>query len=118
MRKFKRAVTDSDTENCVRFDPKEKPGVSNLINIYSAVHRQDPRRDRGGVRRSGLRRLQARGGRGRGGDPASHPGGGYPAHRRQGLSVESVYKQGAEKASYVANKTLRKVYKKIGFLQI
>ena len=29
-----------------------------------------------------------------------------------------VYKQGAEKASYVANKTLRKVYKKIGFLQL
>ena len=29
-----------------------------------------------------------------------------------------VYKAGAEKASYVANKTLRKVYKKIGFLQL
>ena len=29
--------------------------------------------------------------------------------------LESVYKQGAEKASYVANKTLRKVYKKVGF---
>ena len=27
-------------------------------------------------------------------------------------------RQGAEKASYVANKTLRKVYKKIGFLQL
>ena len=30
--------------------------------------------------------------------------------------LESVYKQGAEKASYVANKTLRKVYKKVGFI--
>ena len=30
--------------------------------------------------------------------------------------LESVYKQGAEKADYVANKTLRKVYKKVGFL--
>ena len=30
--------------------------------------------------------------------------------------LESVYKQGAEKAGYVANKTLRKVYKKVGFL--
>ena len=30
--------------------------------------------------------------------------------------LESVYKAGAEKASYVANKTLRKVYKKIGFV--
>ena len=30
--------------------------------------------------------------------------------------LESVYRAGAEKASYVANKTLRKVYKKVGFL--
>ena len=34
IRKFKRAVTDSDT--AVRYSP-EKPGVSNLISIYSAV---------------------------------------------------------------------------------
>jgi len=31
--------------------------------------------------------------------------------------LESVYRAGAEKASYVAEKTLRKVYKKVGFLQ-
>ncbi len=30
--------------------------------------------------------------------------------------LESVYKAGAEKASYVAEKTLRKVYKKVGFV--
>ena len=30
--------------------------------------------------------------------------------------LESVYKAGAEKASYIANKTLRKVYKKVGFV--
>ena len=36
-RKFKRAVTDSDTENCVRYDPEHKPGVANLMTIYSAV---------------------------------------------------------------------------------
>ena len=30
--------------------------------------------------------------------------------------LESVYKAGAEKASYVANKTLRKVHKKVGFV--
>ena len=34
IRKFKRAVTDS--EACVRLS-EDKPGVSNLINIYSAV---------------------------------------------------------------------------------
>ena len=31
--------------------------------------------------------------------------------------LESVYRAGAEKASYVASKTLRKVYKKVGFIQ-
>ena len=30
--------------------------------------------------------------------------------------LESVYRAGAEKAAYVANKTLNKVYKKVGFL--
>ena len=30
--------------------------------------------------------------------------------------LESVYRSGAEKAEYVANKTLRKVYKKVGFV--
>ncbi len=35
MKKFKKAVTDSEAE--VRFDPENKPGVSNLMNIYGAV---------------------------------------------------------------------------------
>ena len=30
--------------------------------------------------------------------------------------LESVYKEGAERAAYTANKTLRKVYKKVGFV--
>lgn len=30
--------------------------------------------------------------------------------------LEGVYRAGAEKASYVAEKTLRKVYKKVGFV--
>ena len=37
MRKFKRAVTDSDTgERCVRYDQANKPGVSNLMQIYAS----------------------------------------------------------------------------------
>ncbi len=35
MKKFKRAVTDSDNE--VRFDRESKPGVSNLLEILSAA---------------------------------------------------------------------------------
>jgi tryptophanyl-tRNA synthetase len=34
-RKIKRAVTDTDTE--VRYDPAEKPGVSNLLSILAAA---------------------------------------------------------------------------------
>ena len=30
--------------------------------------------------------------------------------------LEQVYRDGAERASYIANKTIRKVYKKVGFL--
>lgn len=35
LKKFKKAVTDS--ENIVRYDPENKPGVSNLMAIYGAV---------------------------------------------------------------------------------
>jgi tryptophanyl-tRNA synthetase len=38
MKKFKRAVTDSETgPGSVRFDPSEKPGVSSLLEIHAAV---------------------------------------------------------------------------------
>ena len=30
--------------------------------------------------------------------------------------LEEIYKKGADKANYVANKTLRKMQKKIGFI--
>lgn len=115
MRKFKRAITDSDTERCVRFDRENKPGVSNLMSIYSAVT-----------------------GRSFEAIEAEFDGKGYGAFKpvvgeavvemlrpiqeetRRLLSdkayLESVYRAGAEKASYVAEKTLRKVYKKVGFL--
>jgi tryptophanyl-tRNA synthetase len=40
-RKFKRAVTDSDTVNPVRVSA-QKPGVSNLIGIYAALNDMTP----------------------------------------------------------------------------
>jgi tryptophanyl-tRNA synthetase len=116
QRKFKRAVTDSDTEHCVRYDPANKPGVSNLMAIYSAV--------------TGKTYDEIE---------AEFDGQGYGAFKpavgeavveclrpireeserimKDKAYLESVYKNGAEKASYVANKTLRKVYKKVGFVQ-
>ena len=115
LRKFKRAITDSDTERCVRYDPQAKPGVSNLMQIYSAVTGKS------------FETIEA-----------EFDGKGYGAFKPAvGEAVvellrpireeterlladkgylESVYRAGAEKASYVAEKTLRKVYKKVGFL--
>ena len=115
QRKFKRAITDSDTENCVRFDPANKPGVANLMNIYSAVTGKT------------FEEIEA-----------EFAGMGYGKFKpavgeavietltpireeatrilQDKAYLESVYKAGAEKASYVANKTLRKVYKKVGFV--
>ena len=115
LRKFKRAVTDSDTEKCVRYAPEEKPGVSNLMAIYSAVTGKT------------FAEIEAEfDGQGYG---AFKPAVGEavvetlrPIREEAGrilkdkAYLESVYKAGAEKASYVANKTLRKVYKKVGFL--
>ena len=114
-RKFKRAVTDSDTERCVRYDPENKPGVANLMSIYSAVT-----------------------GRSFAEIEAEFEGKGYGAFkpavadavietlrpiREEATRIladkaylEGVYRTGAEKASRVADKTLRKVYKKVGFI--
>ena len=36
---------------------------------------------------------------------------------REKAYLDGVYKDGAERAAYIANKTLRKVYKKVGFYQ-
>ena len=115
LRKFKRAVTDSDTERCVRYDPEHKPGVSNLMNIYAAV-----------TGKTFAQIEQEFEGKGYG---VFKPAVGEAVVeclrpiREEAARIltdkaylESVYKAGAEKASYVANKTLRKVYKKVGFV--
>lgn len=115
LRKFKKAVTDSDTERCVRYDPEQKPGVSNLMAIYSVATGQS------------FDEIEA-----------EFDGKGYGAFKpavgeavvemfrpireeterilADKAYLESVYRAGAEKAGYVANKTLRKVYKKVGFV--
>lgn len=113
MRKFKRAVTDCETE--VRYDREKKPGITNLLTIYCAATgktMEDAQAEFCGqgygvfkpavgeavvellrpVREEALRLL---------GDKAY---------------LEGIYKQGAERAGALANKTLRKVYKKVGFV--
>ncbi len=72
-KKIRSAVTDSETE--VRYDAENKPGVSNLLTIYSALTGRSDRGAGEGVRRPRVRRLQGRPGR-RGGrlrDPVPRP---------------------------------------------
>ena len=115
-RKFKRAITDSDTENCVRFDKENKPGVANLMSIYSTLTGKTiPEIEKefegkgygvfkpavGDVVVEHLRPIREE------------------AERlmKDKAYLNDVYIQGAQKASYIANKTLRKVYKRVGFVE-
>ena len=113
MRKFKRAVTDSDSRIIVSED---KPGVSNLISIYALATAKT------------IEQVQE-----------EFQGKGYgdfkPAvgeavvellrpirEKTEDLLknkdyLEQVYREGAQKAGYLARKTLDKVYRKVGFVK-
>ena len=115
MRKFKRAVTDCDCECCIRYAPEEKPGVANLMNIYSAVTGKS------------FAEIEA-----------EFEGKGYGAFKptvgeavvetlrpireeaqrimKDKAYLEKLCRDGAEHASYIAEKTLRKVRKKVGLV--
>ena len=115
-RKFKRAVTDSDTEHCVHYAPEEKPGVSNLMSIYSAVtgkSYEEIEREFDGLGYGAFKPAV--------GDavietlrPIREEANRLIADKAY---LEQVYTEGAQKASYIARKTLRKVYKKIGLVE-
>ena len=111
MRKFKRAVTDSEGQILYR---DEQPGIKNLINIYCACTGKAPDEvvrefDGRGYAEfkpavgeavvSVLKPLQDR----------------VEELSRDKAYIDSVIKNNAEKAQYFANKTLRKVQKKVGF---
>lgn len=111
-KKISRATTDSGRE--VRFDPANKPEVSNLITIYSqcsglSVAEVEARyegqmygpfkKDLAEVVVSELEPLQQR----------------YRDIRQSG-EIRSILRQGAEKASEMAEKTLTDVQQLMGFL--
>ena len=116
LRKFKRAVTDCDTERCVRYDASEKPGVSNLMDIYSAVT---------GKTYAEIEREFDGKGYGVFKPAVGEAVAAYLRPIREEASriladkayLQSVYRDGAERAGYIARKTLRKVYKKVGFVE-
>lgn len=111
-RKIKRAVTDS--EGVIRYS-SEQPGLKNLIDIYSSFSKLNAeaivekykdlgygkfKEDLAEVVVERLRPVQER----------------FNAIRNDKEYLEKVYTEGAQKASALARKTLRKVYKKVGFI--
>ena len=110
-RKIKRAVTDSDGTVAAR---AEKPGVSNLMGIYGVLTDKTMEQIEEEFAGKGygefksavadaliatLEPLQQR----------------YYALMKEKNELGAILKDGAERASRVANSTLRKVYKKVGF---
>lgn len=115
IRKFKRAVTDSGSE--IIYDPENKPGVSNLLSIYSVFSDKTVAEAEADFAGKGYGEFKLAVGE----TVADRLA---PIQKRQAelLSdkeyLNGVLKSGAERAARVANKTLAKVYKKIGFYQI
>ncbi len=114
MRSFKRAITDSET--CVRCNPSDKPGVSNLMQIYSVATGKSFAEIENEFCGKGY------------GDFKTMVGESVVELLRpireeaerliaDKTYLESIYKEGAEKASRASAKTLRKVYKKVGFVE-
>lgn len=114
MRKFKRAVTDSDTE--VRYDPENKPGVSNLLTIMSCMTGrtvEDIAAEyatkgyaafKTAVGESVVERMR----------PVREE---YEKLIKSPDYLMSVARDGVEKAAKIAYRTLNKVYKKVGLVQ-
>lgn len=111
-KKISRAVTDS--LGVVNYTD-DQPGVKNLLNILSAIKGTSPEELVASYEGKGYAELKQ--------DVAEaiveelSP---IQAKVKELLAdktyLESIYKQGAEKANYVANKVLRKMQKKIGFI--
>ena len=115
MRKFKRAVTDSD--GFVKYDVENKPGVSNLMGIYNVftgksfeeIEKEFEGKGYGVLKEAvgqavvdGLAPIQ----------------GEYNRILSDKAYLESVMKDGAMKAQRYSQRILDKVYRKVGFVQI
>ena len=114
MKKFKSAVTDSD--GVVKYDVENKPGISNLMGIYSVMtgkNFEEIEKEFDGqgygtfktaVAESVIDTLR----------PVQDE---YNRILNDKAYLEGVLKEGAQKAQYQANKLLNKVYRKVGFAQ-
>ena len=111
LRKFKRAVTDSEACICYR---DEQPGIKNLINIYCACTGKTP--DEAVAEFSGRGYGELKAGVGEAVVSVLKP---LQAEvdrlSKDKAYLDSIIRENAEKANYFAAKTLRKVQKKVGF---
>ena len=115
IRKFKRAVTDSGSE--IKYDPENKAGVSNLLSVYAVFTGKTVSEAEKEFEGLGYGEFKLAVG-----EAVADKLAPIQAEQARLLSdkayLDGVLKTGAERASYTANKTLNKVYKKIGFYQI
>ena len=112
LRKFKRAVTDSGSE--VRFSP-DKPGVSNLMTIYSCFTGKSYAEIEAEFAGKGYGDFKVAVGEVTA-DALAPVQNEFARLTADKAYLESVMKSGAEQASYYARKTLSKVRRKIGFV--
>jgi tryptophanyl-tRNA synthetase len=113
-RKVKRAVTDADTgSDAVRYDPTDKPGVSNLLEILAAIQGRRPADVAGDYTQYGPLKADLAGAIVATLEPIQ------AAYRRwadEPGAVAKVLRQGAERADEVARATLRRASDAIGLV--
>ena len=112
-RKIRRAVTDSDGE--IRYDPQQKPGVSNLLTILCALTGESTEAAAARLSGKGYGELKAEVTEAVVGTltPIQQD---FKRYLSDKAFLENTWRTGAERASRIAERTLSKAMKKIGFV--
>ena len=112
-RKIRRAVTDSDGE--IRYDPQQKPGVSNLLTILCALTGESTEAAVARLSGKGYGELKAEVTEAVVGTltPIQQD---FKRYLSDKAFLENTWRTGAERASRIAERTLSKAMKKIGFV--
>ena len=112
VRKFKRAVTDSENEIVLR---ENKPGISNLLNIYCAVTSKSLAEAEKEFEGKGYGDFKLKVG-----EAVAEVIDPIRIEKNKLLQnkdyIDELLKSGAERAEKIAYKTLNKVYKKVGLV--
>ena len=113
LRKFKSAVTDSDAE--VRYDAETKPGVSNLMTIYSAITGKTMDEITEEFRGKGYGDFKQTVGQAVADElkPIREK---FDELMNDRAFLDAEMKKGAERATRIASKTLTKAKKRVGLL--